>query len=172
MTQCPWRREHPCSSCTTSRSRTTRRKRVAGFVAVAFGLYYEYSGSYARIVALSVSPDMQGQGIGNYAPTLVMLSLMGMDPRLSFPIMAAGAALTATGASMRYISIGEVDLRIASGIALGGIPAVLVAAFIVKSMSVELLRWLVVCVVMYAAIVMLKAAANGRRGMLSPEPQC
>jgi uncharacterized membrane protein YfcA len=103
-------------------------------------------------------------GIGNYAPTLVMLSLMGMDPRLSFPIMAAGAALTAAGASARYISIGEIDLRIATGIALGGIPAVLVAAFIVKSMSLELLRWLVVCVVLYAAIVMLKAAANGRRG--------
>jgi uncharacterized membrane protein YfcA len=102
-------------------------------------------------------------GIGNYAPTLVMLSLMGMDPRLSFPIMAAGAALTATGASVRYISIGEIDLRIATGIALGGIPAVLIAAFIVKSMSLELLRWLVVCVVLYAALVMLKAAANGAR---------
>jgi len=42
----------------------------------------------------------------------------------------AGAALTATGASLRYISIGEIDLRIAGGIALGGIPAVLVASFI------------------------------------------
>lgn len=103
-------------------------------------------------------------GIGNYAPTLIMLSLMGMDPRLSFPIMAGGAALTATGASLRYISIGEVDLRIATGIALGGIPAVLVAAFIVKSMSVELLRWLVVGVVLYAALAMLKAAATGSRG--------
>ena len=103
-------------------------------------------------------------GIGNYAPTLVMLSLMGMDPRLSFPIMAAGSALTATGTSLRYISIGEIDLRIATGIALGGIPAVLVAAFIVKSMSLELLRWLVVCVVLYAALVMLKAAVTGRRG--------
>ena len=106
-------------------------------------------------------------GIGNYAPTLIMLSLMGMDPRLSFPIMAAGAALTATGASMRYISIGEVDLRIASGIALGGIPAVLIAAFIVKSMSLELLRWLVVCVVLYAALVMLKSAATGRREVVA-----
>jgi len=108
-------------------------------------------------------------GIGNYAPTLIMLSLMGMDPRLSFPIMAAGAALTATGASLRYISIGAVDLRIATGIALGGIPAVFVAAFIVKSMSVELLRWLVVVVVLYAALVMLKAAATGRRGATAAE---
>ena len=102
-------------------------------------------------------------GIGNYAPTLILLSLMGMDPRLCFPIMAAGAALTAAGASMRYISIGEIDLRIATGIALGGIPATLIAAFIVKSMSLETLRWLVVAVVLYAALVMLKAAASDIR---------
>ena len=102
-------------------------------------------------------------GIGNYAPTLIMLSLLGMDPRLCFPIMAAGSAFTAMGASLRYISIGEIDLRIATGITLGGIPAVLVAAFIVKSMSLEVLRWLVVCVVLYAALVMLKEAVTGRR---------
>jgi len=102
-------------------------------------------------------------GIGNYAPTLIMLSLMGMDPRLCFPIMAAGAALTASGASMRYIAIGEIDLRIAIGIAVGGVPATLVAAFIVKSMSLETLRWLVVGVVLYAAVVMLRAAATGRK---------
>jgi uncharacterized membrane protein YfcA len=98
-------------------------------------------------------------GVGNYAPTLVMLSLMGMDPRLCFPIMAAGAALTAAGASVRHIAIGEVDLRIAIGMALGGIPAVLIAAFVVKTMPVDLLRWLVIAVVLYAAVTMLRAAA-------------
>lgn len=39
--------------------------RVVGVLGLAFGLYYEYSGSYARIVALSVTPDMQGKGIGS-----------------------------------------------------------------------------------------------------------
>ena len=105
-------------------------------------------------------------GVGNYAPTLAMFSLMGMDPRLSFPIMASGAAMAAAGASVRHIAIGEVDLRIALGIAIGGIPAVLVAAFIVKTLPVELLRWLVICVVLYAAAMMLRAAFHGHR-----EPQ-
>jgi len=102
-------------------------------------------------------------GIGNYAPTLVMLSLMGMDPRLCFPIMAAGAGMTMAGASIRHISLAQIDLRVTLGIALGGIPAVLVAAFIVKEMPLEMLRWLVIVVVLYAAIVMLRAAAVGRR---------
>lgn len=109
-------------------------------------------------------------GIGNYAPTLVMLSLMGMDPRLCFPIMAAGAALTMAGASVRHISLGEIDLRTTISIALGGIPAVLVAAFIVESMSLELLRWLVIVVVLYASIVMLRAATIGRRAPPAGSP--
>ncbi|MEO8547533.1 MAG: TSUP family transporter [Sphingomicrobium sp.] len=102
-------------------------------------------------------------GVGNYAPTLVMLSLMGMDPRLSFPIMAAGAAMCGAGASIRHIQIGDIDLRIVGGLALGGIPAVFFAAYIVKTMPLELLRWLVIVVVLYAAGVMLRSALAGWR---------
>lgn len=108
-------------------------------------------------------------GIGNYAPTLVMLSLMGMDPRLAFPIMAGGAALAAGGASISHINRREIDFRIATGMAIGGIPAVLVAAFIVKSMPVEMMRWLVIVVVLYAAIVMLRSAITGRAEAQSAE---
>jgi uncharacterized membrane protein YfcA len=77
--------------------------------------------------------------------------------------MAGGGALAATGASLRHIGIGEIDVRIAAGLALGGIPAVLLAAFVVKSMPVEMLRWLVSIVVLYTALVMLRAAFLGRR---------
>jgi len=109
-------------------------------------------------------------GVGNYAPTLVMLSLMGMDPRLCFPVMAAGAALMGAGAGARHIQLGTTDLRTVLGLAIGGIPAVLVAAFVVKTMPVQLLRWLVIVVVVYAAAVMLRAAWLGRRqGKTPPE---
>ena len=102
-------------------------------------------------------------GVGNYAPSLLMFSLMGMDPRLCFPIMASAAGLTGPAASIRHINYGEIDFRIVVGLTLGGIPAVLVAAFIVKEMPVEMLRWLVMVVVLYAALVMLRAAL-GHRG--------
>jgi len=102
-------------------------------------------------------------GVGNFAPSLVMFSLMGMDPRLAFPIMAGGAAITGAGASIRHIQIGQIDLRIVLGLTIGGIPAVLVAALIVKTMPLELLRWLVIVVVLYAATVMGRAAWLGRR---------
>jgi len=102
-------------------------------------------------------------GVGHYAPTLVMFSLMGMDPRLAFPIMAAGGGLMLAGTSVRHISAGTADLRIAVSVLIGGIPAVLVAAFIVKSMPIEWLRWLVIFVVLYAAVMMLRSATS-RRG--------
>jgi uncharacterized membrane protein YfcA len=102
-------------------------------------------------------------GVGNYAPTLVTLSLMGMNPRLIFPIMAAGAAVMGAGACVRHIQMGRMDLKVVIGLAIGGVPAVLVAAFLVKAMPLELLRWLVILVVLVAAAIMLRAALLGRR---------
>jgi uncharacterized membrane protein YfcA len=117
----------------------------------------------AAIVANFIVGILLNYGVGNYAPTLVLLSLMGMDPRLCFPIMAGGAALTGAGASIRHINIGQIDLKIVVGLAIGGIPAVFVAAFLVKAMPLEILRWLVCVVVLYAAAVMFRSAWLGRR---------
>jgi uncharacterized membrane protein YfcA len=102
-------------------------------------------------------------GVGNYAPTLVILSLMGMDPRLCFPIMASGAALMAAGAGIRHIQFGQLNLKVVVGLTIGGIPGVLIAAFIVKTMDLQVLRWLVLVVVIYAAEIMFRAAMLGRR---------
>jgi uncharacterized membrane protein YfcA len=102
-------------------------------------------------------------GVGNYAPTLAMLGLMGLSPRLIFPIMALGAALMGAGACVRHIQMGKMDLKVVLGLAVGGIPAVLAAAFIVWKIPIPLLRWLVIVVVIYAAAVMFRAAYLGRR---------
>jgi len=101
-------------------------------------------------------------GVGNYAPTLAMLSLFGMDPRLAFPIMASAGAFCIAGASFRLVRReAELDLRVVLGMAVGAIPAVLIAAFAVREMPLEWLRWLVVAVVTYAAITLLYAASTG-----------
>ena len=102
-------------------------------------------------------------GVGNYAPSLVMFSLMGMDPHYCFPIMASGASLMGAGSSMRFIKVPELDLRIVVGLTLGGIPAVLVAALIVKEMDVDVLRYLITVVVFYTAIVMARTSLKGYR---------
>ena len=91
-------------------------------------------------------------GVGNYAPTLAMLSLMGMDPRLAFPIMASAASFAGVAAAGRSIHLVQLNYRIVLGLALGAIPAVLVAALIVQEMPMTTLRWLVVVVVSYAGL--------------------
>jgi uncharacterized membrane protein YfcA len=110
-------------------------------------------------------------GIGHYAPSLVLLSLMGLDPRLIFPIMAGGGALVIAGAGVRHVGLGQIDLRIATGMAIGGIPAVLVAAYLVKTMPLDLLRWLVFVVVLYAAYIMFRSAIDGRKETIADQLQ-
>jgi len=102
-------------------------------------------------------------GVGNYAPTLAMLSLFGMDPRLAFPIMASAASFAGCASAARIVSSKSIDFRIALGLALGAIPAVFVAAFIVRDMPVTMLRWLVAAVVTYAGVTLLIAAARTSR---------
>jgi uncharacterized membrane protein YfcA len=92
-----------------------------------------------------------------------MLSLMGMDPRLCFPIMAGAAALMGDTAGIKHINTGKLDLGVVIGLTLGGIPAVFVAAYLVVSMPLEVLRWLVLVVVLYAAAIMFRAALLGRK---------
>ncbi len=119
----------------------------------------------AAVAASFVMGVLLNFGVGHYAPSLVMFSLMGMDPHLVFPIMATGGALAAAVISTRHIQRGVADLRIAIGFGLSGLLAVLVAALVVKDMPVEWLRWLVIVVVVYAAAVMLRDAARSlRRG--------
>jgi hypothetical protein len=117
----------------------------------------------AAIAASFVFGLLANFGVGNYAPTLAMLSLMGMDPHYCFPIMASGASLMGAGSSVRFVKVPEIDLRIVVGLTLGGIPAVLVAALIVKSMNVDLLRYVITVVVFYTAVVMARASIKGRR---------
>ena len=102
-------------------------------------------------------------GVGNYAPTLVILSLLGMDPHLCFPIMAGAAALMGATSSIRHINTGNLDLRVVIGLTIGGIPAVFVAAYFVIKLPIEYLRWGVIAVVVYAALIMFRAAMLGRR---------
>ena len=97
-------------------------------------------------------------GIGMYAPSLILVSLLGMNPQVAFPIMMGSCAFLMPVAGMRFLKEGAYSLRPSLGLALGGVPAVLIAAFLVRSLPLTTLRWLVVVVVTYAAVMMLRSA--------------
>jgi uncharacterized membrane protein YfcA len=97
-------------------------------------------------------------GIGLYAPCMVLVSLLGMDPRVAFPIMMGSCAFLMPVASTRFVASGSYAPRAALGLALGGVPAVLLAAYLVRELPLDAVRWLVIVVVAYTAIAMLAAA--------------
>ena len=100
-------------------------------------------------------------GIGTYAPTLILLSMLGMDPRAAFPIMMGSGAMMAMAGGLRFMKAGRFDTRAALGLTLGGIPGVLLAGLVVQSLPLDILRWVVVFVVAYAAMMMLRSAFVG-----------
>lgn len=102
--------------------------------------------------------SLMSLGIGLYAPCLIMISLLGMSPTTAFPIMMGSCAFLMPVASLEFIRERSYDLRAAIGLVVGGVPAVLIAAFIVKSLPLSAVRWLVVVVVLYTAAVMLRSA--------------
>ncbi len=97
-------------------------------------------------------------GIGLYAPCLILVSLLGMDPRAAFPVMMGSCAFLMPVAGMRFIREGSYSLSASVVLGLAGIPAVLIAAYIVKQLPLEYVRWLVVVVVVYTAVTMLRSA--------------
>jgi uncharacterized membrane protein YfcA len=96
-------------------------------------------------------------GVGLYAPCLVLLSLLGMSPLAAFPVMMGSCGLLMPIGAAGFVRSGRYNMGAALGLALGGIPGVLVAAYIVKSLPLAWLRWLVLIVVLYAAVQMLRS---------------
>jgi uncharacterized membrane protein YfcA len=99
-------------------------------------------------------------GIGLYAPCMILVSLLGMSERTAFPIMMGSCAFLMPIGSLRFIRAQCYSLRNALGLALGGVPGVLVAAFIVRSLDLRMVRWLVIVVVVYTATMMLLSARS------------
>jgi uncharacterized membrane protein YfcA len=99
-------------------------------------------------------------GIGLYAPCMILVSLLGMNPSAAFPIMMGSCAFLMPVGSLRFIRENAYSLPNALGLAIGGLPAVLIAALLVVSMNLNTVRWLVIVVVLYTAITMLVSAAR------------
>jgi uncharacterized membrane protein YfcA len=99
-------------------------------------------------------------GIGLYAPCMVTLALLGMHPLAAFPIMMGSCALLQPVASLRFFQSGRFAWGPSLGLVFGGLIGVFIAAYIVKSLPLIALRWLVIVVIAYAAFAMLRSAAR------------
>ena len=101
-------------------------------------------------------------GIGNYAPSVVLLSLLGLHPLAAFPIMMGTCGIVQPVAGLRFIKSGRFAWGPSLGLVLGGVVGVLLAVYVVKQLPLRALRWVVIVVVTYAAVSMLRSAAARR----------
>jgi len=99
-------------------------------------------------------------GIGLYAPCMILISLLGMNERTAYPIMMGSCAFLMPVGSMQFIRKERYSLRAALGLALGGPGAVLIAAFLIRQLPLDIVKWIVVGVVVITAIAMLRSAAS------------
>jgi uncharacterized membrane protein YfcA len=104
-------------------------------------------------------------GIGLYAPCMILVSLLGMSNDAAFPIMMGSCAFLMPVASFRFIQKGGYGLKQALGLAIGGVPAVFLAARLFDEFRKEdiqsfqyTVRWIVLGVVTCTALAMLYSA--------------
>ena len=101
-------------------------------------------------------------GIGLYAPCMALVYALGMSPLVAFPIMMGSCAFLMPPASAKFIKEGAYNRKASVSMAIPGIIAVLIAAFLVKSLPLNTLRWVVIVVIIYTSLVMFKSARNSR----------
>jgi len=101
-------------------------------------------------------------GIGLYAPCMALVYALGMSPLVAFPIMMGSCAFLMPPASAKFIKEGAYNRKASVAMAIPGIIAVLIAAFLVKSLPLNTLRWVVIVVIIYTSLVMFKSALNSR----------
>jgi uncharacterized membrane protein YfcA len=150
---------------------------IAGCVFTATNLHLLPGGGVAMtltgwrfVVAVAVNfvlGALMSIGIGLYAPCMIVVTLLGLHPLASFPIMMGACGLVQPTASLQFFRSGRFGFGTCIALTVASIPGVLLAAFVVKELPLVALRWLVVLVVIYAAVTMLRSFSAGRAELRS-----
>ena len=102
-------------------------------------------------------------GVGLYAPCMAMLFLLGMSPLMVFPVMMGSCAFLMPVAGIRFIQKEKYARKTSLVIAITGCAGVLIAAYLVTSLPLKMLKIVVIAVVIYASAAMLYSAKKGKK---------
>lgn len=115
------------------------------------------------IVANFILGALMTIGIGLYAPCMALVFALGLSPKVAFPIMMGSCAFLMPVASAKFIKEEAYDRKVSMAITVFGVVGVLIAAYIVKSLPLNTLRWVVDAVIIYTAIMMFKSASDSKK---------
>ncbi len=114
------------------------------------------------IVANFILGSLMTAGVGLYAPCMALVYMLGMTPRVAFPIMMGSCAFLMPVASVKFIKEAAYDRKASMAITIAGSVGVFIAAYLVKSMPINILTWLVIGVILYTSLTMLRSAAKNK----------
>jgi uncharacterized membrane protein YfcA len=117
----------------------------------------------AAVVGNFILGALMTLGIGLYAPCMALVFALGLSPKVAFPIMMGSCAFLMPVAAAKFIKEGAYDRKASMAITVFGTVGVLIAAYIVKSLPLDVLRWLVDAVIIYTAVMMFKSASASKK---------
>lgn len=106
---------------------------------------------------------LQTIGVGFYAPCMATVYALGMHPKTAFPIMMTATAMLMAAGSARFVKEKAYDPKAAVALTLFGLFGVLIAAFIVKSLPLTVMKWVVLGVVLYTSMMMFISARQSSK---------
>ena len=92
-------------------------------------------------------------GLGLYAPCMALVLLLGMSADAAFPIMMGSCAFLMPSAGIKFVKEGKYNRATSLVLTLSGVIGVLVACFIITSMPLTLLTWIVTGVMVICAFI-------------------
>lgn len=100
-------------------------------------------------------------GVGLYAPCMALCLLLGLSADMAFPIMMGSCALLMPPGSIPFIKAGRYHRAASIPLILAGIVGVLVACFVITSLPLTVLTWVVVIVMFICSGIFFKDAKKG-----------
>jgi len=103
---------------------------------------------------------LQTIGVGFYAPCMAMVYALGMHPLTAFPIMMTATAMLMAAGGARFVKQNAYDRKVAFSLTIAGVIGVFLAAYVVKSLPLLVLKGVVCCVVLYTSVWMFISATR------------
>ena len=110
------------------------------------------------VIGNAVLGALMTAGVGLFAPCMALCYFLGLSSQVVFPIMMGSCATLMPVGSIKFIKEGAYPRKAALVLSLSAVVGVFIAAYLVKSLPLEVLTWLVICVILYTSISMLIAA--------------
>lgn len=104
-------------------------------------------------------------GVGCFSLQMCMLYFLGMSAAVCFPIMMSAVAFLQIANCNGFITTGQYVRKVAMAFNITGMIGILIGAFVIGSMDIGTLQWLVCFIVYFAGILLLVQTFSGMKKM-------